>query len=72
MTSVFVVQHIAREGQPDEDVKFIGAYFSREQAVAATNRLRELPGFRDYPDGFHIDEYSLDKDYWAEGFVTEG
>jgi hypothetical protein len=29
-----------------------------------------LPGFRDYPEGFHIDEYQLDQDQWREGFIT--
>jgi hypothetical protein len=68
LTSVFVVQHVARANEPDEDVKFIGVYSTRERAIAATSRLRPLPGFRDGLDGFHIDEYRLDEDHWAEGF----
>jgi hypothetical protein len=31
----------------------------------ASNQL----GFRDFPDGFSIDEYEIDKDHWQEGFV---
>jgi hypothetical protein len=27
------------------------------------------PGFCDHQDGFHIDEYLLGQDHWAEGFV---
>lgn len=66
--SVFVLQHVAREDQDNEDVKFIGAYSSRVAAEAAIARLLARPGFSDYPDGFYIDEYQLDKDHWTEGF----
>ena len=66
--SVFVAQHVAREGQDDEDVMFIGVYTSRESAAAAVARLRGHPGFSEFPDGFDVDEYELDKDYWTEGF----
>ncbi len=70
MASVFVVQHVhTREGDV-EDVKFIGVYSSRAKADAAVARLSRLPGFCDAPDGFHIDEYRLDQDHWAEGYVT--
>lgn len=69
MTSVYVVQHThAREGG-DEDVKFIGVYSSRDKADEAVARLSRQPGFSDTPDGFSVDEYRLDQDQWAEGFV---
>ncbi len=66
---VFVIQH-SREIDDIEDVKFIGVYSSYENAVAAVKRLSMQPGFRDYPSGFDIDKYPLDKDHWAEGFFT--
>jgi hypothetical protein len=68
MSTVFVVQHIARQDEPDEDVKLIGVYSDRQQANAAANRLKTQPGFRDYPDGFCIEEYQIDEDHWSEGF----
>jgi hypothetical protein len=68
--SVFIVQHVAREDEDDEDVKFIGAYSSRGEARAAISRLLPQPGFRDYPEGFHIDEYQLGQDHWSEGFIA--
>jgi len=68
--SVFIVQHVAREDEDDENVKFIGAYSSRAEARAAISRLLPQPGFRDYPEGFHIDEYLLDQDHWSEGFIA--
>jgi homoserine kinase type II len=66
--SVYVVQHVAREDEADEDVKLVGVYSSRAEARAAVARLRGQPGFCDAPNGFHIDEYQLDKDHWSEGF----
>jgi hypothetical protein len=70
MASVFVLQHVHTRENGSEDVKFIGVYSSREKAQAAVARLGCLPGFADAPDGFHIDEYRVDQDHWAEGYVT--
>lgn len=56
----------------DQDVKIVGVYSSRERAEAAVSRARTLPGFRDHPDGFHIDVYHVDKDHWAGGFGSVG
>ncbi|WP_271066845.1 hypothetical protein [Caulobacter sp. NIBR1757] len=49
----------------------IGVYASRDKALLAQARSTDLPGFRDWPDGFLIEEYELDQDHWTEGFVTE-
>jgi homoserine kinase type II len=79
MDSVFVVQHLRRHSDDEENVKLIGVYRSAEAARAAIDRLKAQPGFRDNPNvvdalrdtddqGFHVDEYPLDKDHWAEGF----
>lgn len=70
MTSVFVLQHVHSREDSSEDVKFIGVYSSREAAKAAVRRLGRLPGFADALDGFHVDEYHLDHDQWAEGYAV--
>ena len=70
MASVFVLQHVHSREDGVEDVKFIGVYSSREKAQAAVARLGRLPGFADAPDGFHIDEYRVDQDYWVQGYVV--
>jgi hypothetical protein len=70
MTSVFVVQHVHVREEGVEEVKFIGVYSSREKAQAAVTRLRRQPGFVDASDGFNIDEYRVDQDHWAEGYVA--
>jgi hypothetical protein len=72
MIRVFVVQHVLPRGDDHEDVKFIGVYSSRENTDAAVSRLRMQAGFSDTIDGFSVDEYPLDRDQWAEGFVEAG
>ena len=69
-TSVFVVQHVAREDALDEDVKLIGVYATKVEANAAVLRLKDQPGFCDFADTFSIDEYRLNEDHWTDGFVT--
>jgi hypothetical protein len=43
-------------------------YRTVEAARNAISRLDRMPGFRDYPDGFQIEEYELDADHWTAGF----
>ena len=66
---VFVVQH-QHELDGCDEVKFIGVYSSEERASEAVDCAKELPGFRDYPDGFSVDPCEVDMDHWTEGFVT--
>ena len=70
MASVFVLQHAHPNEDGDEDVKFIGVYSSREKAQAAEARIGRAPGFSDDPDGFHIDEYTIDQDQWVGGYTA--
>ncbi len=65
--TVYLVQHV-RDPDGDEDVKVIGIYSTRDAAQQAVDRTVKLPGFRDHPDGFDIDEYTVDADYWKSGF----
>jgi hypothetical protein len=70
MTTVYVLHHVVREFEDDDDAKLIGVYSTEDEAGAAVTRLADQPGFREHPDGFQIDPYPLNKDHWAEGFVT--
>jgi hypothetical protein len=67
---VYLLQHVHMLDGGDEDVKLIGVYSSRENADAAITRLSQVPGFCDATDGFHVDEYQLDRDQWIEGYST--
>ena len=66
METAFLLQH---ERPDTEHVKTIGIYSTRAAAAAAIVRLCSQPGFSDYPGSFSIDEYTLDKDHWVDGFV---
>jgi hypothetical protein len=59
-----------QEREEGEDTELeIGVYRTEEAANAAISRLKDQPGFRDYPQGFHAYERTLDKDGWEEGFA---
>lgn len=53
-----------------DDLKILGVYSTEQKAQERLIRARELPGFRDEPDCFLIDPYTLDEDRWTEGFLT--
>lgn len=80
MTTVYIVQHLHRYDEWNEDVKIIGVYASEAEAVAAVERMRSQPGFSDLPviaaaddpgaEGFHLCPYVLGQDHWESGYVT--
>lgn len=47
----------------------IGVYRTEEDAKTAIERLKERPGFVNYPEGFEYHRYELGKDQWTEGFA---
>ncbi len=47
---------------------FIAIYSSEEKALAAMERLKSHPAFKDHPEGLEIGKTVIDKDYWTEGF----
>ncbi len=67
---VFILWHIHDFEDQEEDVKLLGVYSSEQRASEAIERLKIQPGFNEHPDGFHIDGYPLDQDYWVEGYIT--
>ena len=80
--SVFLLEHLhILLPQEEQNVKTIGVYSSKAEALAAVERLKAQPGFVESPrlidpqvegvvSGFYLDELPLNKDHWAEGFVT--
>jgi hypothetical protein len=67
--NIFLLWHVRADDPHKEDAKLIGTYASRELASAAISRLTPQPGFVDYPAGFEISDYEINKDHWSEGFV---
>jgi predicted RNase H-like HicB family nuclease len=58
------------EGEEDIEL-LIGVYSSDEEAKAAVQRVKDMPGFKDFNEGFQICPYQLNHDHWAEGFVLD-
>jgi hypothetical protein len=72
MKSCFLLWHTHTvEGVDDDDhEKLIGVYASSTDAQAAIERVKDQPGFKDYPEGFEVCEYTIGRDSWTEGFIT--
>lgn len=51
--------------------KLLGVYSTRDLAEQRRERALELPGFREAPNDFVIDEYEVNRDEWTTGYVTE-
>jgi hypothetical protein len=58
MKTVFILQHSYELDNYDE-TKLIGVYSTKEQAELAINRLKEMNGFKYYPDAFEISGTSI-------------
>lgn len=54
-----------------DDVKLLGVYSSRQKAQDRIAAARTVPGFREEPDCFLVDPYTVDEDHWVEGFISE-
>ncbi|WP_449224119.1 DUF7336 domain-containing protein [Anatilimnocola floriformis] len=68
--SVYILFHV-REQAGNEDSKLCGVFSTEMKAMDASQQLQVVPGFRDFPNGFIIDEYLVDKVFWTEGFGFE-
>jgi len=74
MTSIWHVTHWRSdrfESWPAEDEKDLGFFETQDEVDAAVAAARALPGFRDYPDGFHIEHLELDEFVFRHGFSIE-
>ena len=70
--TVFVLEHALYKDDDKnndiEDYKLIGVFATEQQAQTAMSQLKMQPGFKDYPNGFHIDAYPLNQVNWSSGF----
>lgn len=67
--SVFYLAHEYFDGEYD-NVSDLGYYSTYENARKSLSKYHEKPEFKNYPDGFCIDEYKIDKPEWTDGFFT--
>lgn len=68
---VFILWHVHEMSDGEDDAKLIGVYATAEDAVAARLRVLDQPGFRELPEGFHVDRHTVGEDHWTEGYITE-
>ncbi len=64
---VYLLSH-RRNDEELDGYKVIGIFSSEDKAKESIRELKAAPGFRDYPDLFHIDGYEMDKTFWRGGF----
>lgn len=68
---VYLIHHtsINRDNDDDENVKLIGVFSSKKNAIEAIEKLKLQPGFKDEIDNFSTDEYTVNEICWSEGFI---
>ena len=72
MGTVALLEHAYRDPQTGADQRrFIGIFSDRARALDALERLKLLPGFRDFPDDFVVADVQLDYVNWRDGFTLE-
>ena len=69
MDTVWLLWFEQEQQDGDDRELLIGVYRTEADALAAKERLKNQPGFREYPDGFTTSQYEIGQDYWTEGFV---
>ena len=69
---VYLLWHTHSSDEYEDDSKLLGVYSTEERAQARIERSRDIPGFRDQLDGFHIASYEIDKDEWTAGYHYPG
>lgn len=70
VTYAYVLQHLREMPDGEESVKMLGVFSTERGGRAAIKLYRKLPGFKKHPDGFYLDQYSMDEMQWTSGFVT--
>jgi hypothetical protein len=69
---LYLLKH-AHLFDPSEDevfeTKIIGIFSSKEKAEESIDKLKVMPGFKNYPEDFIIEDYEIDVMEWDGGFV---
>lgn len=66
---VFLLWHTRiLDDEGTEENKLLGVFSTEELAGAYREDAQQLPGFRDFPDGFEISRYTVDRRNWTAGF----
>ena len=68
---VYLLWFVQEQQQEEDTELLIGVYESEHSANTAIERLKGKSGFADFPQGFQIARYEVNKDHWTEGFVLD-
>lgn len=69
--TVYMLWFEQEHDDADDCELFIGVYSTESEAKAAIERIKGAKGFADFPEGFHVYPYELNKDHWTEGFIVD-
>lgn len=69
MTTVHVLWHRCTDEEGRDHELMLGIYSTQQKAAQALDLVRNKPGFLDYPDGFEIQDATIDRTYMTEGFI---
>lgn len=64
----YVLSHEYTVADLHDFPRFIGAFSTKALVESALAEYRALPGFCEWPDGFHMDCRMVDNPSWSEGF----
>jgi hypothetical protein len=67
---VYLLWHTHELEGGESSEKLLGVYSTEAKATRRMTSAMKIPGFREAPAGFEIARYVVDRDEWAEGFVT--
>jgi len=65
---VFLLWHGDDIHDDTPDAILLGAYSTEDRALDRIARCRDVPGFTENADDFHISELEVDRDDWPEGY----
>jgi hypothetical protein len=68
---VHLLWFVNQMAEQDDAELLIGVYSDETEARAAIARLKDQRGFVDFPEGFQIHAYELNRDHWTEGFIVD-
>lgn len=65
---VYILYHTRVDAFGCDNDKCLGVFSDTKKAERAKRYALNLKGFKDYPDGFCVVEYTLNEQHWLEGF----
>jgi len=64
MKYVYKLEHSRKIDEEYDTTKLIGFFSSKEKAEEIIENYKKMEGFRDYPEGFTIEECEIDFNDW--------